>query len=85
MSSASLYVRSASLRQVLIFPSRKNAIEPLINLGVDGIITDYPSDVRVQLERNGKYLAPKADYKRVMGCLKAMNQVTKDGLSTKGF
>ncbi|KAI9639087.1 Glycerophosphoryl diester phosphodiesterase [Dioszegia hungarica] len=64
---------------------RKNNIEYLLALGVDGIISDYPSDVRILLERRGKYLAPKANEERVMGCLKKLVQVTKEGLPTRGY
>jgi hypothetical protein len=37
------------------------------------------------LERRGKQLAPKADEARVMGCLKRLNQVTAEGLPSKGY
>lgn len=65
--------------------SRLNVVEYLLSLGVDGIITDYPQDVRVLLERRGLALAPKANSTRVMGCLNKLVQLTAPNLPYKGY
>jgi hypothetical protein len=57
-------------------PDRLNLIKYLLDIGVDGIITDYPASVRQYLEQRGGYkLAPKGDMKRVQKCLKQHNQL----------
>jgi glycerophosphoryl diester phosphodiesterase len=57
-------------------PNRLNLIEYLLDIGVDGIITDYPDSARRYLEQRGGYkLAPKGDMKRVQKCLQKHNQL----------
>ena len=54
---------------------RLNVIEELVEMGVDGVISDYPRDVRVWAEAKGFNLAPKADEERVGACLAKLNQL----------
>ena len=65
--------------------SRKNLLSYLLNLGVDGVITDFPHEFRRHLERQGYKLAPKNDEDRVMKCLKTHNQLTDDRLDGWGY
>ena len=67
--------------------SRKNMLEYILALGVDGVITDYPHEFRETLERfhPDRQLAPKGDVGRVLGCLNKHLQLTGDDLSTKGY
>jgi len=46
-----------------------NVVEQLIEWGVDGIITDYPEQVRRFAELKGKKVAPKVSVERVRKCL----------------
>jgi glycerophosphoryl diester phosphodiesterase len=73
------------LRAVLTVCSRLNVVEYLLSLGVDGIITDYPQDVRTLLERKNLPLAPKANATRVMRCLDKFVQLTAKDLDNKGY
>ena len=66
-------------------PSRKNLLSYLLDLGVDGVITDYPHEFRRTLESRGYKLAPMADYQRVKGCLMKYNQYTDDKLPGWGY
>ena len=65
--------------------SRKNLLSYLLQLGVDGLITDFPYEFRVSLERAGYKLAPKNDEGRVMSCLAKLNQETKNRLDGWGY
>ncbi|WRT64593.1 uncharacterized protein IL334_001526 [Kwoniella shivajii] len=57
--------------------NRKNTFDYLIDLGVDGVITDFPHEFRRHLEHLGGYdLAPLADPSRVAKCLAKHNQLT---------
>ncbi|WVO17783.1 hypothetical protein L204_105481 [Cryptococcus depauperatus] len=67
-------------------PDNKNLFEYLLQLGVDGIITDYPHELRRLLEHRGTYpLAPHSDYGRVMSCLAQHNEYTGDKLDGTGY
>ncbi|KAK1923970.1 hypothetical protein DB88DRAFT_510350 [Papiliotrema laurentii] len=66
-------------------PNRKNLLSYLLQLGVDGLITDFPYEFRVSLERAGYKLAPKNDEGRVMSCLAKLNQETKNRLDGWGY
>ncbi|KAG6910557.1 hypothetical protein DXG01_009507 [Tephrocybe rancida] len=48
---------------------RLNIADGLLELGVDGIITDNPAYVRRLLDQNGLGLAPKYDQEKVFKCL----------------
>lgn len=65
--------------------SPKNLLSYLLNLGVDGIITDFPHEFLRHLEREGYPIAPKADAERVKGCLAKLNQYTEDKLDGNGY
>ncbi|KAL7414954.1 PLC-like phosphodiesterase [Mrakia frigida] len=56
--------------------NRLSIVEYLVGLGVDGIITDYPRDVRVWAKAQGLKVAPLADERRIEKCLKKHNQLT---------
>ncbi|WWC86085.1 uncharacterized protein L201_000956 [Kwoniella dendrophila CBS 6074] len=64
-----------------------NLYEYLLDIGVDGIITDYPHELRRLLEHKGdKYpVAPLGDVNRVMGCLAKHNQITSVKGDGKGY
>nr|XP_019014794.1 uncharacterized protein I206_00880 [Kwoniella pini CBS 10737]OCF53575.1 hypothetical protein I206_00880 [Kwoniella pini CBS 10737] len=66
--------------------NRKSIHEYLLSIGVDGIITDYPHELRRLLEHKGTYpLAPKGDVDRIMGCLAKHNQYTNKKGDGKGY
>lgn len=65
--------------------NRKSLLAYLLDLGIDGIITDYPHEFRLNLERGGYKLAPKNDKKRLMSCLSKYNQLTEDRLDGWGY
>jgi hypothetical protein len=51
-------------------PDTLNSIKYLLDIGVDGLITDFPFSVRRYLEQRGTYsLAPLGDVARVQKCL----------------
>lgn len=51
-------------------PDTLNSIKYLLDIGVDGIITDFPFMVRRYFEQRGNYaLAPLGDVARVQKCL----------------
>ncbi|RSH89083.1 hypothetical protein EHS25_002749 [Saitozyma podzolica] len=66
-------------------PNRKSLLEYLLNIGIDGVITDYPHEFRRSLERKNYPLAPPGDAKRVLKCLEKHNQYTADKLDGKGY
>jgi hypothetical protein len=68
---------SAELSSSYPTPSSLNLISYLVDIGVDGFITDYPAAVRAwaELERPELMLAPKADEARVLGCLAKHNRL----------
>lgn len=47
-----------------------NVVEELIEWGVDGVITDYPSHIRRHVHHRGESVAPKYPKRRVFDCLK---------------
>lgn len=56
--------------------NRLNVVEYLVDeAGVDGIITDFPRDVRVWARARGLSVAPVADEERVEKCLREHNQL----------
>ncbi|CED84305.1 plc-like phosphodiesterase [Phaffia rhodozyma] len=63
--------------------NRLNVIKYLIDLGIDGLITDFPRDVRIWGEQQGLKLAPQSDPKRVAQCLKKHNQLSSSGMETR--
>lgn len=65
--------------------SRKNVLAYLLELGVDGVITDFPHEFLRYLDRAGYKTAPKGDSERIYQCLKKHNQVTDDRLDGWGF
>jgi glycerophosphoryl diester phosphodiesterase len=67
--------------------SRKNMLEYILQIGVDGVITDYPHEFRETLERfhPDRKIAPKGDEERVRGCLRKHIQVTGMDLPNKGY
>ncbi|WWD09248.1 hypothetical protein V865_007370 [Kwoniella europaea PYCC6329] len=66
--------------------NRKNLFEYLFDIGVDGIITDYPHELRRLLEHKGTYpLAPLGEVDRIMGCLAKHNQHTETKGDGKGY
>jgi hypothetical protein len=67
--------------------SRKNMLEYILAIGVDGVITDYPHEFRETLERfhPDRQLAPKGDEERVRGCLRKHIQVTGSNLPSLGY
>lgn len=62
-------------------------LEYLLQIGTDGVITDYPAEFRETLERfhPDRKLAPKGDTGRVLGCLNKHLQLTSEGLPTEGY
>ncbi|WWC58437.1 uncharacterized protein I303_100977 [Kwoniella dejecticola CBS 10117] len=67
-------------------PNRKSLHEYLLDIGVDGIITDYPHELRRLLEHKGTYpLVPQGDIERVMGCLASHVQYTDKKGDGKGY
>jgi len=50
--------------------NRLNIVDRLVEWGVDGIITDYPSVVRRWAQQRGLPVAPKYPKHRVLACLK---------------
>ena len=50
--------------------NRLNIAEQLLEWGTDGIITDYPEQVRRLAEHKGKKVAPKFSSERVHKCFK---------------
>ena len=67
--------------------SRKNMLEYILAIGVDGVITDYPHEFRETLERfhPDRRIAPKGDEERVRGCLRKHIQLTGMDLPNKGY
>lgn len=62
---------ASGLKVAIWTPNRLELVKYLLDIGVDGIITDYPAVVRSYLEQRGGYdLAPRADLDRVQKCLK---------------
>lgn len=58
--------------------NRLNLIDYLINeAGVDGLITDFPRDVRLWAIQQGLFVAPLGNENRVKQCLKEHNQLTQ--------
>jgi len=47
-----------------------NVAAQLLDWGIDGIITDYPAQVRRLVEQSGRPVAPQFSEKLVMSCLK---------------
>ncbi|ODN76586.1 hypothetical protein L202_05245 [Cryptococcus amylolentus CBS 6039] len=67
-------------------PDVKNLFEYLLDLGVEGVITDFPHEFRRLLEQKGNYaLAPKGDTDRILSCLSKHVQVTENRLDGKGY
>ncbi|KAF9535471.1 PLC-like phosphodiesterase, partial [Crepidotus variabilis] len=57
---------------VLVKPwtaDRLNIVSQLLDWGADGIISDYPTNVRRQVQQSGKAVAPKFEEKAVLACL----------------
>ncbi|KDR84848.1 hypothetical protein GALMADRAFT_233276 [Galerina marginata CBS 339.88] len=50
--------------------NRLNIVSQLLDWGVDGIITDYPAQVRRLIKERGQAVAPTFSKKRVLQCLK---------------
>lgn len=50
--------------------NRLNIVDQLLEWGTDGIITDYPEQVRRYAEYKGKKVSPKFSSERVHKCLK---------------
>jgi len=75
----------AGLSGTLANISRKNLLAYLLDIGVDGVITDYPHEFRRTLSKAGYKLAPQADYHRVKGCLRKHNQYTENTLDGWGY
>jgi len=46
-----------------------NVAEQLMDWGVDGIISDYPSQIRRYVQQKGESVAPKYPKRRVLECL----------------
>ncbi|KAK4698697.1 glycerophosphoryl diester phosphodiesterase, partial [Phenoliferia sp. Uapishka_3] len=58
--------------------NRLNQIDFLVNeVGVDGLITDFPRDVRLWAIQQGLNVAPLGNENRVKQCLKKHNQLTQ--------
>ncbi|KAJ9099946.1 hypothetical protein QFC21_003953 [Naganishia friedmannii] len=58
-------------------PDTLNSIKYLLDIGVDGLITDFPLSVRRYLDQRGTYaLAPLGDVARVQKCLAQHIQLT---------
>lgn len=49
--------------------NRLNILDQLLDWGSDGIITDYPAQIRQQLQQAGRSVAPRFPKKRVLDCL----------------
>jgi len=65
-------VRQAHQNGILVKPwtvNRLNVASQLLDWGVDGIISDYPTQVRRLIQQAGKPVAPKFPKKRVLECL----------------
>jgi hypothetical protein len=62
-------------------------LEYILDIGVDGVITDYPFEFRETIERfhPDRVLAPKGDEERVRGCLRKHLQLTGSDLSSMGY
>jgi len=60
MDSASVVeARALDLRVIPWTVNEPGAVERMLDLGVDGLITDYPDRVRVQMQRRGLPLPPQ--------------------------
>ena len=46
-----------------------NVAEQLLEWGVDGIITDYPANLRRIVTKRGSSVAPQFEEKKVLACL----------------
>jgi hypothetical protein len=67
-------------------PDTKNLLAYLLELDVDGVITDFPGEFRRALDGKRKYpLAPKANEARVHRCLAKHLEITKDKLDGSGY
>jgi hypothetical protein len=49
--------------------NRLNVAEQLLDWGVDGIISDYPGQLRNRVEQKGLAVAPIFPKQRVLDCL----------------
>jgi hypothetical protein len=49
--------------------NRFNIAHQLLDWGVDGLISDYPTQMRRLIQQVGKPVAPKFPKKRVLDCL----------------
>ncbi|KAL0572909.1 hypothetical protein V5O48_009056 [Marasmius crinis-equi] len=54
---------------------RMNVAEQLLDWGVDGIITDFPSNLRRIVQKRGLSVAPQFKETEVLGCLKKHLQI----------
>lgn len=70
---------------MLLIVSRKNQLSYLLDIGVDGVITDFPESFRFTLERKGYELAPHGDAARIQGCLAKYAEYTSRNLSLSGY
>jgi glycerophosphoryl diester phosphodiesterase len=60
MDSASVVeARALGLRVIPWTVNEPSAIERVLDLGLDGLITDYPDRVRAQMQRRGLPLPPQ--------------------------
>jgi len=62
------------LAEHFIQVNQLNIAEQLIDWGVDGIITDYPSVIRRYMQQRGESVAPKYPKRRVVECLNSRKQ-----------
>lgn len=65
--------------------SRKNQLSYLLDIGVDGVITDYPESFLHTLKRKGYEVPPRGDADRIEGCLAKHAQYTSAGLTSAGY
>jgi hypothetical protein len=66
--SKTVFASSISLNEKQV--NRLNIAEQLLDWGVDGIITDYPTQVRRMVEQRGGDVFPAFSKSLVMSCLK---------------
>lgn len=62
-------------------------LEYLLEIGADGVITDYPREFRETLVRfhPDRPVAPLGDEQRVRGCLAKHLELTAEDLESKGY
>ncbi|KAL0576572.1 hypothetical protein V5O48_005404 [Marasmius crinis-equi] len=68
---------SSYLVDAVLQVNRLNTAELLLEMGVDGLITDYPNMMRRLAQQKGYHVAPKYPKKRVLGCLEHHLQLQK--------